>query len=430
MLHANFLAIIPYPINHILLRAKKEYNMSKIYAMTPNERRSTFALGGIFATRLLGLFMILPTFSVYAHQLPNASATSIGIALGIYGLTQALLQLPFGILSDRFGRKKIITIGLLLFALGSIIAALAHTIDGIIIGRALQGSGAIGSTLIAFMADLTREEQRSKAMAIMGAMIGLSFSLALILGPIISFYFSIPAIFALTAALALLGIIILYSQVPAPLWHKPQEALTPHLKQIPRLFRNAGLLKLNFGIFAQHAILTANFVVIPLLLNNLIPNHHLNPLFYLAIIGGAFAIAVPIIVYAHRKKIAAKLLPWMVGILALSQFFLIFFHNSVWIIALNLIVFFIPFNVLEAELPAQISTLAPKTQKGAAMGIYSSCQFFGIFCGGAISGFVYGKIGSTPVFILGLGLALIWFTLGLVDSIKRKSEVEDVAGAL
>lgn len=394
--------------------------------MTPNERRSTLALGGIFTTRLLGLFMILPTFSVYAHQLPNASAASIGIALGIYGLTQALLQLPFGILSDRFGRKRIITCGLLLFALGSIIAALAHTIDGIIIGRALQGSGAIGSTLIALMADLTREEQRSKAMAIMGMMIGLSFSLALIIGPIISFYFSIPAIFALTALLALFGIVILHTQVPTPLWHKPQQALTPHLKQIRQLFKNADLLKLNFGIFAQHAILTANFVVIPLLLNNLMPNHHLNPLFYLAIIGGAFAIAMPIIVYAHRKKIAAKLLPFMIALLALSQLSLIFFHSQLLLIALNLILFFIPFNVLEAELPAQISKIAPKTQKGAAMGIYSSCQFFGIFCGGTIGGFMYGQVGSTPVFILGLGLAAIWFTLGLL---QKRSVVEDVASA-
>lgn len=392
--------------------------------MTPNERRSTFALGGIFAARLLGLFMILPTFSVYARQLPQASPTSIGLALGIYGLTQALLQLPFGLLSDRFGRKRIITFGLILFALGSVVAALAHTIEGIIIGRALQGSGAIGSTLIAFMADLTREEQRSKAMAMMGMMIGLSFSLALILGPVIGFYFSIPAIFGLTAMLALLGILILYTQVPAPLWQRPQEKLEPHLKPLWQLLKNGALFRLNLGIFIQHAILMANFVVIPLLLSPLI-THRTSPLFYLIIIGCAFAIAMPLILYAHRKKVAHKMVPVMIALLSLSQLFLIFGHHHLWTIAFNLILFFIAFNVLEAELPARISILAPKTQKGAAMGIYSSCQFFGIFCGGALGGVLYGQMGSTAIFVLGLGLSAIWFILA---ALEKKFVAENVSG--
>ena len=293
-------------------------------------------------------------------------------------------------------------------------AALAHTIDGIIIGRALQGSGAIGSTLIAFMADLTREEQRSKAMAMMGMMIGLSFSLALILGPVIGFYFSIPAIFGLTAVLALLGILILHTQVPAPLWQRPQEKLEPHLKPLWQLLKNTALLRLNLGIFIQHAILMANFVVIPLLLNPLI-THRTSPLFYLIIIGCAFAIAMPLIVYAHRKKVARKMVPAMIALLSLSQLFLIFGHNHLWSIALNLILFFIAFNVLEAELPAQISILAPKTQKGAAMGIYSSCQFFGIFCGGALGGVLYGQMGSTAIFVVGLGLSAIWFILAALE---------------
>lgn len=379
--------------------------------MTPNERRATVALGGIFATRLLGLFMILPTFSVYALHLPGATASNIGIALGIYGLTQALLQLPFGLLSDRFGRKRIITFGLILFAIGSVVAALADSIGGVILGRALQGSGAIGSTLIALMADLTREEQRSKAMAVMGMMIGLSFSLALVVGPMVSFYFSVQGIFVLTALLALFGIIILHSQVPDPLSNRAHESLRPHLKQLPILFQNRSLLRLNFGIFSQHAILTANFVILPLLLNSLMPNNHPSPLFYLLIVASSFTIAVPIIVYTHRNKKAHILLPVMIGMLALSQLLFIFFHSQLWSIAANLVLFFIAFNVLEAELPAQISTIAPPAQKGAAMGIYSSCQFLGIFFGGALGGFLYGHVGSTPVFIVGLGLAVIWFTL-------------------
>ncbi|MCD6045471.1 MAG: major facilitator superfamily 1 [Gammaproteobacteria bacterium] len=383
--------------------------------MTPNERRSAVALGGIFSTRLLGLFMILPTFSLYALHLPGATASNIGIALGIYGLTQALLQLPFGLLSDRFGRKRIITFGLMLFAIGSFVAALSDSIGGVILGRALQGSGAIGSTLIALMADLTREEQRSKAMAIMGMMIGFSFSFALVIGPIVSFYFSVQGIFVLTGLLALFGIIILHSHVPDPFSNRSDESLSPHLKQLPVLFKNRSLLKLNFGIFSQHAILTANFVILPLLLNSLMPQDHPSPLFYLLIIASSFAVAVPIIIYTHRKKKAHILLPVMIGVLALSQLLFIFFHSQLYPIAANLILFFIAFNVLEAELPAQISTIAPPAQKGAAMGIYSTCQFLGIFCGGAIGGILYGHLGSTPIFILGLGLAAIWFTLSLLQ---------------
>ncbi len=393
--------------------------------MTPNERRSTLALGGIFATRLLGLFMILPTFSLYALHLPGATASNIGIALGIYGLTQALLQLPFGLLSDRFGRKRIITFGLILFAIGSIVATLSDSIGGVILGRALQGSGAIGSTLIALMADLTREEQRSKAMAVIGMMIGLSFSLALVVGPIVSLYFGIQGIFMLTALLALLGIIILHTQVPDPLSNRTHESLRPHLKQLPILFKNRSLLKLNFGIFAQHAILMANFVILPILLNGLMPNNHPNPLFYLLIVAAAFSVAIPIIIYTHRTQKAHILLPLMIAVLATSQLLFIFFHGQLWEIAANLILFFIAFNVLEAELPAQISTIAPKEQKGAAMGIYSSCQFLGIFCGGALGGFLYGHIGNTAIFLLGLGLATIWFTLSLLR--KRPQENEGIA---
>ncbi len=388
--------------------------MSKIYAMTPNERRATFALGCIFGSRLLGLFMILPTFSLYAHQLPHATAYLSGIALGIYGLTQALLQLPFGVLSDRFGRKRMITIGLLLFAVGSLIAAGTHSIYGIIIGRALQGAGAIGSTLIALMADVTREEQRSKAMAIIGMIIGLSFSLALIVGPMISFYFSIRAIFALTALLALSGIFILYSQVPTPRQYHAGDALIPHIKQMKGLLKDKQLWYLNFGIFAQHAILTANFFVIPLILTTLLHNQHPNPLFYLAIVAIVLVIALPIIAYSHRKKIAHQLLPVMIAVLLASQVLLMLYHNSILSIASILTLFFIAFNVLEAELPAQISKIAPKTAKGAAMGLYSSCQFLGIFIGGVLGGLLYGHINSTAVFIFSLSLAFVWFSFSLL----------------
>jgi predicted MFS family arabinose efflux permease len=207
------------------------------------------------------------------------------------------------------------------------------------------------------------------------------------------------------------------------------ESLRPHLKQLPVLFKNRSLLKLNFGIFSQHAILTANFVIVPLLLNSLMPNNHPSPLFYLVIVACAFAVAIPIIIYTHRTKKAHILLPIMIGVLALSQLLFVFFHGQLWSIAANLILFFIAFNVLEAELPAQISTIAPQAQKGAAMGIYSSCQFLGIFCGGAVGGFLYGHVGSTPVFMLGLGLALIWFTLSFAQKKRPVVENEGAVGA-
>ncbi len=381
--------------------------------MTPNERRTTLALAGIFSTRLLGLFMILPTFSLYAQTLKGASATRVGLAIGIYGLTQALFQLPFGILSDRFGRKRIITLGLILFALGSLMAAFAHSIDMVILGRALQGSGAIGSSLFALMADLTREEQRSKSMAIIGMTIGLSFSVALILGPMISHYFNLSGIFILTACLAGFGIFILGTQVPTPLCQRHHQALAPQLKQIKSLLKDPRLFQLNFGIFAQHASLAGNFMAIPILLAALTPGKvHPGPLFYLSIIGSAFLIALPIIWLGHRRKMADQLFQPLIFVLILAQSGLWLFHNQVWLIALDLVLFFIAFNVLEAELPAKVSKLAPKTHKGAAMGLYSSSQFLGIFCGGALGGLLYAHWGAGAVFALGLGLSLFWFTLG------------------
>jgi len=238
--------------------------------MTPVEKRAAITLASLFSLRMLGLFMILPVFSLYAENLEGATnmPVLIGLAIGIYGLTQALLQIPFGMLSDRYGRKPIITIGLLLFAFGSIVAAMADSIMGVIIGRALQGSGAIAATIMAFAADLTREEHRTKIMAVIGMSIGMSFAVALIMGPVLNSYIGIQGIFWLTAALAVRGIFVLHLGVPKPVhtgFHRDAEPVPGYVSSI---IKNSQLLRLDVGIFTLHMILTATFVVMPFALRD------------------------------------------------------------------------------------------------------------------------------------------------------------------
>jgi len=237
-------------------------------SMTPQERRAAFSLAFIFMLRMLGLFLILPVFALYAEHLEGATPLLVGLAIGTYGLTQALLQIPYGLVSDRIGRKPVIIAGLIVFALGSMVAALAESITWVIVGRAIQGAGAIAATVMALAADLTREEHRLKAMAVIGSSIGVSFSIALIGGPVLNSWMGVPGIFWLTAVLAVLGILVVQYVVPDPAVtrvHRDAEA-------IPALFKdvlvNGQLLRLNFGIFALHLILTASFVTVPLTLRD------------------------------------------------------------------------------------------------------------------------------------------------------------------
>ncbi len=232
--------------------------------MTRVERQAVISLSSIMSLRMIGLFMVLPVFSLYAHQLTGSTPTLIGIAIGIYGLAQALFQIPFGALSDRIGRKPIIAMGLCIFALGSLMAGFAHSIMLMILGRALQGIGAVGSTLLALMADLTREEQRTKAMAISGITIGFSFSIAMLLGPILSKWMPVNYLFLVATSLGLVGILVLYTLVPTPLtmsWHRDTE---PEFSSFLKLLVDPQLAKLNIGILILHAIFTASFVVIPI----------------------------------------------------------------------------------------------------------------------------------------------------------------------
>lgn len=388
--------------------------------MNSRERRATAGLAGIFVTRMLGLALILPVFAIYAEQLAGNTPFLIGMALGVYGLTQALLQIPFGIASDRFGRKPVIITGLLIFMLGSVVAAMATTIEGVIIGRALQGAGAVAAAVIALLADLTRDEQRTKAMALIGMSIGASFIFALFLGPLLYDVVSVPGIFWLTAILALVGIAVLVLFIPTPVRAVPH---APPLSQLKDALKDRRLAQLNFGIFVLHAVMTAIFVVVPLLLVHkagIAGNKHWQV--YPPVLLASLAIMIPLLVTAERKQKLHRIFPFAVLLLVASQGVIYWGQNSVWGIAIGLWLFFGAFNALEALMPSLVSRLAPADGKGAAVGIFSSSQFFGAFVGGAGAGAIHGAFGTPAVFVFTALLLSLWFVVSLgMGTIKLKT---------
>jgi MFS family permease len=377
--------------------------------MQKQEFRAAVALAAVFSVRLLGLFMIYPVFAAYARNLSGANPYLIGEALGIYGLTQGLLQIPFGVLSDRVGRKVMIVFGLVLFAAGSAIAALSTSIGGVIIGRALQGSGAVGSVILALVADLTVEENRTKAMALVGVTIGASFMVALVAGPIAANFIGVPGIFWLMVALAFVGIAITEFAVPNPRRmrvHRDAEAV-PAL--IGAALRDRELLRLDFGIFALHAMLTASFLVVPGLLGATLNVPVRDQwVVYLPVLLVSVAVLLPAIIVAEKYRRMKGVFVGAVAALAVSQLMLYFGAANLFVLLAALVVFFSAFNVMEASLPSLITKSAPAAAKGTAMGLYSSLQFLGIFVGGIVGGFAHQHGGSTGVFILTTALALAW----------------------
>ena len=378
--------------------------------MTPGERRATFSLAAIYALRMLGLFLILPVFALYAHDhLPGSTPLLIGLAIGAYGLSQAVFQIPFGMLSDRIGRKPVIVAGLLIFALGSVVAALADSITGVIIGRVLQGSGAIAAAVMALAADLTREEHRTKAMGVIGMTIGLSFALALVVGPVLNGWIGVPGIFWLTAVLALGGIAVLWFGVPQPVeshFHRDTQAMPVKFMSV---LKDVELLRLNFGIMVLHAMLMAIFVALPFALRDqagLAVGQHWQVYFPVLVL--ALVLMVPFIIVAEKKRRMKEVFVGAIGLLGLSQLALLLLYDSVAGITLALLMFFISFNVLEASLPSLISKAAPVDGKGTALGIYSTSQFLGAFIGGIAGGTLYGAYGFTGVFTLCAVLAGVW----------------------
>ena len=377
--------------------------------MNRQEFRAAASLAAVFSVRLLGLFMIYPVFAAYAHGLTGASPYLVGEALGIYGLTQGLLQIPFGLLSDRVGRKVMIVIGLLLFAGGSAVAALSTSIGGVIFGRALQGAGAVGSVILALVADLTTEENRTKALAMVGITIGASFMVALVAGPILAALIGVPGIFWLMVGLALVGIAITEFMVPRPRVVRVHRDAEPVPAMIGSVLRNAELLRLNFGIFALHAMLTASFLVVPALLRGTLGlSNHNDWMVYLPVLLVSVVVMVPAIIVAEKYRRMKGVFVAAVATLVVSQIMLYLGAGNLYVLLAALTVFFSAFNVMEASLPSLITKTAPPDAKGTAMGLYSSLQFLGIFAGGVIGGWANQHGGTAAVFALTAATALAW----------------------
>ncbi|HET7850473.1 MAG TPA: MFS transporter [Pseudolabrys sp.] len=373
------------------------------------EFRAARSLAAVFSVRLLGLFMIYPVFAAYARNLSGANPYLIGEALGIYGLTQGLLQIPFGLLSDRLGRKVMIVAGLIAFGAGSAVAAMSTSIGGVIIGRALQGAGAVGSVILALVADLTAEENRMKAMAMVGVTIGAAFIVALVLGPVLAGLIGVPGIFWLMVGLALVGIGITEFLVPNP----PRSRVHRDAETVPGLIgsvlRNPELLRLNVGIFSLHAILTASFLVVPALLRGTLSvSAGSDWIVYLPVLLASVVVLVPAIIVAERYRRMKLVFVSGVAALLASQLLLHFSAGNLYLLLLGLVVFFSAFNVMEASLPSLVTKVAPADAKGTAMGLYSSLQFLGIFAGGAVGGWANQAAGSAGVFALTAALAALW----------------------
>lgn len=377
------------------------------------EKRAGYSLAIIYAVRMLGLFMILPVFAVFAEGLTDSTPVLAGIALGIYGLTQGLLQIPFGMLSDKLGRKPVIAAGLVIFALGSIVAAMSDSIYGIIMGRALQGSGAIAAALMALAADLSREEHRLKMMSFIGVSIGFAFAIAMVLGPLLNQYIGMTGLFVFTAVMAVMAIIILFTLVPTPdasVFHRDTQALPTEFHKV---LSDPQLLRLDVGIFVLHMVLMASFMAIPLMLQNsgFDVNQHWK--LYLPVFLLSVGLMVPFIIRAEKKRRMKQVFVGAIGALALAELGLFIRGDSVFHVGFTLVVFFTAFNLLEASLPSLIAKMCPADRKGTAMGVYSSSQFLGAFAGGWLGGYCYQQWGGDGVFLACAAALALWMLLAI-----------------
>ena len=389
------------------------------------ERRAVAALSGIFSLRMLGLFMFLPVFSLHAHEYPGHTPLLIGVAIGIYGLTQGMFQVPFGILSDRLGRRPVIAAGLLVFALGSVVAALADDIWGIVIGRALQGMGAVAAAVMALASDLTGETHRTRVMAVIGASIGAAFALALVLGPVITEAAGISGLFWVTAILAFLAVVLLYAGVPAP----PRMTHTggSPLAGLSTAVRDGQMLRLNAGIFILHAIMVATFVALPIALRDRagvdVADHWKV---YVGVLLVSVVFTVPLIVLADRANRSRAVMLAGIGLLGAALAGLAGASAGSVMLVVCLVVYFTGFNTLEASLPAMVSRVAPMRARGAALGVYSTVQYLGAFAGGVIGGWLLGAGGERAVLAACAGLCVGWMLVALGLREPRRLSVEQL----
>ena len=394
--------------------------------MNPAERCAGVSLAAIFALRMLGLFLILPVFAVHARTIPGGdNATYVGLAIGAYGLTQAFLQILFGMASDRFGRKPVILFGLALFVVGSAVAALATDIYTVIIGRVIQGSGAISAAVTALAADLTRDQHRTKIMAMIGSSIGLVFALSMVAAPLLYAAIGMSGIFWLTAALAL-------GAMAMTVWVVPNAPTTPPLRGTPPrrgiirdVLRHGPLMRLNFGVFSLHLIQTMMWVTLPAALatrGGLHVTEHWKV--YLPAVLLSFAVMVPAIIAVERGKRYKPVYTGAVALLALVQLGLYVSTGNVWLTALWLTFFFIAFNILEAMQPSLISRIVSPEIKGAALGVYNTLQSIGLFLGGAVGGWILHRFGETAVGWCCGALALAWLALSMAHPVSPSPKTE------
>ncbi len=387
------------------------------------EKRTAVSLASVFAFRMLGLFMLMPVLAIYGKDLAGFSPLWIGLAIGAYGLTQAMLQIPMGWLSDKFGRKRIIVAGLIVFAIGSIVAAMAESIYMVTLGRALQGMGAIASAVLALAADLSRDEQRPKVMAVIGMCIGLSFALAMLLGPMVASEFGIEGLFWLTAILALCGIVIVLTIVPTAVNRAPKGETSAALSDIKKLIQNPQLARLDVGVMFLHLTLTAMFVVLPnkLIEDGLAAEQHWQ--LYIPVLLLAFILMAPVMIIAIKKEKEKQAFVGSIALIVASLMTLTFVAHSSIGIAICMLGYFIAFNYLEATMPAMVSRMAPANQKGSAMGVFSSGQFFGAFLGGILGGFIASQDSVESVFAAAALVGVIWLAIAWGMKIPPRSKL-------
>ncbi|MDC6484441.1 MFS transporter [Methylophilaceae bacterium] len=379
--------------------------------MSPLEIKSSVLLASIYSLRMLGIFLILPIFSIYASELSGSPTQfQIGLAFGIYGLTQAIFQIPFGMTSDRLGRKPVIYFGLLLFIIGSFIAGISEQIEGVIIGRAIQGAGAISAVLTAFLSDLTSDKSRTKGMAIIGASIGLTFALSLIISPILNKLIGVPGIFLLMAVLAFIALGVVKFFIDEPL----QKNKSENTFDIKSILKNFDLNRLNFGIFTLHASQISMFMAIPFYLINQgdIPLDQ-HWLVYLPVLAISFIFIVPMILISEKKNKSKESFIFSIALLLVTQFLFIYFADGIDGIIIALIFYFIAFNYLEASLPSLVSKLAPIQRRGLALGVYNTSQSLGIFVGGSFGGLIANFYGYQGTFLFCSSLIMIWLILSI-----------------
>ncbi|WP_441004207.1 MFS transporter [Pseudocolwellia agarivorans] len=387
------------------------------------EKKAAFSLATVFGLRMLGLFMILPVFAIYGEQLTGYSPIWLGLAIGAYGLTQAMLQIPMGMLSDKYGRKPIIIGGLVVFLIGSVVAAMSDTIYGVVFGRALQGMGAIASAILALAADITREDQRPKVMATIGMFIGLSFAAAMVIGPIVAQSFGLSGLFWLTAILSVFAMLMIQFMVPHTVNKAPKGDNVALPEQLRKLIKDSQLSRLNSGVFVLHMALTACFITLPkqFVASGLALEQHWQ--LYLPALLGSFFLMVPFMIFAMKKQKEKQMFTAAVLLLALALSLLWYLPLGFWSLVVLVIMFFTAFNYLEATMPSILSRIAPAGVKGSAMGIYSSSQFLGAFTGGVVGGAIASNFGEQSIFLVMAVLCIVWaiLTLGMKPLKKSKN---------